>query len=69
MNAYRVCILDPDGRVLLSRMADCADDLTALGEAEQDSPGHPVEVWQGGRLVARVKAGNSPLDEKDATCL
>lgn len=66
---YRVCVLDAQGHIVQSRSADCADDLAALAEAERDCPGHPVEVWQGTRLVARVKADNAPLTAVDRTCL
>lgn len=66
---YRVCILDAEGRIVLSRAADCTDDLAALAEAEGESSGQAVEVWDGKRLVARVKADNAPLSAADRTSL
>lgn len=69
LRSYRVCILDTEGHIVLSRTTGCVDDLAALAEAENDSSGHAVEVWGGPRLVARVKADNAPLDASDHTSL
>jgi hypothetical protein len=66
---YRIYQLDGEGRIALARGVSCPDDLAALAEAEYHSAGHPVEVWQGARLVARVKADNLPLDAADPTSL
>ena len=41
------------------------DDLDALDAAIGQSNHSDVEVWQAGKLIARVKKGNAPLTEKD----
>ena len=66
---YRIYQLDSDGRIALTRGISCPDDLAALAEAEYHCAGHPVEVRQGARLAARVKADNLPLSASDPTSL
>lgn len=41
------------------------EDLDALDAAYGVSGGHSVEVWQGARLVARVKQGNAAITVED----
>ena len=41
------------------------DDLDALDAAIGQSHNSDVEIWQAGKLIARVKKGNAPLTEKD----
>lgn len=41
------------------------DDLDALDAAIGQSDQSDVEVWQAGKLIARVKKGNAPFTEKD----
>jgi hypothetical protein len=57
MPDYRAYILGGEGRRFL-RVAefsrDHADDATALCAAKKLIDGHDVEVWDGGRLVARL---------------
>lgn len=65
MRIYRLNSLDIAGRVLFERELNCRDDLEALCEGERSSKLHPVEIWDGARLVARVKVGNGPLTAKD----
>jgi len=58
-------MLDLNGAVARSREIRERDDLAALEQAVRHSARHAVEVWQGPRLVARVKLGNAPLDATD----
>lgn len=69
MRHYRVYSLDPAGHIALAQDVQCQDDLEALSWAEQAAAHESVEVWQGARLVAKVKPGNAPLDGNDRTSL
>ena len=69
MRRYRIYALDEAGRVARSHDFDCRDDLLALAEGERQSDANAVEVWEGARLVARVKPGNAPLDTQDSRSL
>ena len=69
MRRYRICALDEAGRVSHAHEFDCRDDLLALAEGERLSHANAVEVWEGSRLVARVKPGNAPLNAQDARSL
>ena len=66
MPDYRAYILGGKGHRFL-RVADFskdhADDATALLAAKQLIDGHDVELWDGGRLVARLHhADGNPSD-------
>lgn len=63
--SYSLRLLDPEGRVVSRRSLPLHDDLDALDEAVRHARSQAVEVWQGQRLVARVKPGNAPLDVND----
>jgi hypothetical protein len=54
-----------DGQSMYQTGQDHADDLDALEEAENLSGEFEVEVWRQGRLVARIKKGNAPLNTQD----
>jgi hypothetical protein len=55
MPDYRIFDIDFDGQILgRSKMIECADDEIALQEASIAIDGFDVELWQGGRLVARL---------------
>jgi hypothetical protein len=67
MPDYRAYILGGEGHRFL-RVAefsrDHADDATALLAAKQLIDGHDVELWDGGRLVARLdRVNGNPSDE------
>ena len=53
------------GHAALERDHPFRDDLDALDAAILQSDTSDVEVWQAGRLIARVKKGNAPLTERD----
>jgi hypothetical protein len=69
MSSYSIQAFDRWGTVALSQTVRCTDDLDALSEGVQRSKTHAIEIWQGARLVARVKLGNAPLDAADARSL
>jgi hypothetical protein len=56
-----------DGEVIWTAQEVFADDLDALDEACLFAVAHDVQVWQGVTLVAHVKMGNKPLNERDPT--
>lgn len=69
MHHYRFYNLGRDNRIVSAQDVDCRDDLDALDAGEKASGAGPVEIWQGKRLVARVKEGNAPLNVFDRTSL
>jgi hypothetical protein len=55
MPDYRILDIDRNSQALgRSKIMECADDEMALQEAAISIDGFDVEVWQGGRLVARL---------------
>lgn len=55
MRAYRLYLLNREDRVADSLEGLFADDREALAKAEASSKDfYAVEVWTGGRLVARL---------------
>jgi hypothetical protein len=69
MTSYSIHSLDAQGRVALSDDIRCRDDLDALSEGVSRSQRHAIEIFDGSRLVARVKLGNAPLNAHDAHSL
>ena len=70
MKNYKIYSLDQVGRIDRAQDMECADDLDALDWAEKTAGHGPgLEVWQGSRLVARVKPGNAPLNARDRNSL
>jgi hypothetical protein len=60
MRNYRAYILGIDGHRFVwvqDFSADHPDDAAALNAAEKLSDVHDVELWDGGRLVARLSPG------------
>ncbi len=66
---YKLYRLDNSGHIVSGRDIVVRDDLAALQEAEKDCERFAVEVWQGGRRVARVKIGDAPLGPEDRMSL
>ena len=66
---YRLYWLDETGRIAGARSFSARDDLMALHEAEGACEKNAIEVWQGTRLVARVKLGNGELGPSDRMSL
>ena len=59
MREYRAYILDIDGRRFIrvkDFLSGLPDDTAALSAAKQLVDGHDVELWDCGRLVARLSA-------------
>lgn len=50
---YRIYFMN--GSAVLSRDLQCADDETAIEQAERLFSEGIVEVWQGNRLVTRIE--------------
>jgi len=65
MRDYSFHCFDARGLVARSQKIACRDDLDALDEGVLRAAGSAVEIFQGARLVARVKPGNAPLDTTD----
>jgi hypothetical protein len=62
MRDYRAYILGIDGHRFVwveDFRTDHADDAAALSAARGLSDKHDVEVWDGGRLVARLSSGEA----------
>jgi hypothetical protein len=65
MSLYSFLSRDPKGAIALSQRLCCRDDLAALAHGVLSSDSHAIEIFDGRRLVARVKLGNRALDVRD----
>ena len=64
MRDYRAYILGMDGHRFVwveGFRTDHADDAAALSAARGLSDKHDIEVWDGGRLVARLSSGEAAV--------
>ena len=52
---YRLYGLDGVDRVASGEWIEAEDDETAIEAAKQMMDGHDCELWQGSRLVARIR--------------
>jgi len=68
MNSYDIYRLY-DGRTANKWSVECRDDLDALAAAKRESGPQALEVWEGGRFVARVKENDEALTSKDLQSL
>lgn len=66
---YRLYCIGETDRIVSARSFHAEDDLMALQQAEAACEKNAVEVWQGARLVARVKLRNAPLVASDRMSL
>lgn len=55
MAGYRLYRLDGDGKFAAAEWLEAADDRAALEAANRRCDGHDCELWQGKRLVARLR--------------
>ena len=56
MPEYRVYMLTDDNKIAgASEEVTCDDDQQAIQYAKQWLDGHDLEVWQGARVVTRLK--------------
>jgi hypothetical protein len=69
MRDYRFNFVDFEGRITHAKAVQCLDDLDALAEGERVACTDMIEIWDGSRIVARVKPGNAPLQAGDTKCL
>ena len=60
MIQYRVFVLDKAGHIVRAHVVDAPDDGAATEGAKQYVDGHDVEVWDGKRMVDRLRH-NDPL--------
>jgi hypothetical protein len=51
---YRAYTIGPDGHFISHRAFVCANDADATEWAGQLIDGHDIELWNEGRLVARL---------------
>lgn len=65
LRTYRINSLDITGRIAFAHEIACRDDLDALAEGERCCADNALEIWDGARLVARIKQGNIPLNAQD----
>lgn len=57
MPHYRLYHLDPhSGHIRTAEELFGADDVAAIYDLQQRAFGHPVELWERGRKVARIDA-------------
>ena len=54
MPEYRAFIVASDGRFSSVEPLVCSDDTDAIEKARRLVNGHDVELWSGGRLVAKI---------------
>jgi hypothetical protein len=55
MPEYRAYIIGQDGHFQSSINLECADDAEASEAARKLLGSHDVELWQGGRMVAKFE--------------
>jgi len=64
MASYQL-FLFRDGELVGKVSRHCADDLDALEAARKLCGDHAVELYCDGKLIARVKHGDEPLNVRD----
>jgi len=69
MNQYKFYFMDEQGHIFIAQDHVLRDDLDALAAAKNLCSDHAIEVWQGNRQVARVKAGDEVLNASDPQSL
>ena len=58
--SYRLYCLDGAGRIATAEWLEAADDADATRQAQERKHGLASEVWDRGRLVARIETKNAP---------
>lgn len=62
MKAYRIYIVDPDGRLHLGQSFEAGDDeLAASLAASFAERGRAAELWERGRIVGKITAAGAFL--------
>jgi hypothetical protein len=57
---HRAYVVGPDGHFLWSKEFVAENDDAAFEHTRQFVDGHDVELWSGGRFVAKLKSGEAP---------
>lgn len=65
MKHYRIYSLDTGGRIAAAQDIEFTDDSDALDWAQKARHREDMEIWQGSRLVAKIRAGNAPPNSGD----
>jgi hypothetical protein len=60
---YRAYVIGTDGHFISGNEFVAMDDEAAFECARQFAKGHNIELWSGGRFVARLKAGQAGRDQ------
>lgn len=60
MPSYRLYRIDGAGKITSAEWLDANDDGHATRLAREQVPDGMAEVWERGRLVARVRPGEEP---------
>jgi hypothetical protein len=55
MAEYRAFTVGVDGHFVGFEPIVCNDDAAAIERARRLLKGHDIEIWSGGRLIARLK--------------
>jgi len=66
MPNYYIYTIGADSHVLSRHDCDAPDDLSAVERAKELCNPHEVEVWQLGRLVARLAIDGTPSLRPDS---
>ena len=56
MGQYKLYYLNHAGKIFSARDVTCVEDMDAVDMATSLLNGHDIEVWQGARRIAHVKA-------------
>jgi hypothetical protein len=63
MTDYRVYVLtDNDHIAKAPEVISCESDVEAVENAKQRLNGHDIEIWDGPRVVTRVRSAHKPND-------
>ena len=57
--AYRIHFIDQGHTKRPEQIIECADEFEAIKQAQQAVDGHDVELWDGSRLVVRLRLDRS----------
>lgn len=59
---YRAYVMGRDDRILKAIELDCRTDEEAVRTAQGHVDGHDIELWERGRLIARLTANDRTED-------
>jgi hypothetical protein len=62
MPDYNIYTLGESGHIEWApEVVDCANDVAVIEHAKKLSDGHPIQIWDGPRLVIALKPDHAPL--------